>query len=314
MTGGKRLSVVYSLSCAVIAGASGLPRAQQPVSRPASEPPVPSEKPAQAPQPATPDPAPDLLRGPTVEEGDSSSTLVKKDFAGKLERLDVRPEVAAIDVLGLSKEERAAADKVVTDRGSRISQFTLDHYDLFEKIRAARQGGGSRDELMPLLREARDAASEFFDPPFVDQVAAALPEAARDKYKATVADYRKALAAEPPPMDRAAAPASDDRPARRAARGAAFADRRVEMELFLREMGESFRAFVTDRREHADALLKAADATPEQENRIRGMLREFGAEKGFKPTPEQRGELMRKILAELTPDQRAKALKALREN
>lgn len=69
---------------------------------------------------------------------------------------------------------------------------------------------------------------------------------------------------------------------------------------------------VDDRKEKLDALMLAIEATPEQENRIRGMFREFGAENGFRPSAEKTGELARKVLAKMTAEQRVKAVKVMR--
>ncbi len=302
-----------------------------------SAPPAP---PAPPPSPTTPSPsiqpAPsqDVLRGPKVEDHSlEHATLVKRDFSGALARLETRPEIAAVDLLGLSKEERAPVDAVLADRAAKISAFTLGHYDLLIKLQAARQGR-ARQELAGLMRDVRTEAGELFSVSLADQVAAALPEPRREKFREMVEEYVKALAVELENEDRAAAPGSRGRspaspakpadtpgshqsregaePMQDAGRGAkrepsAMSIRRVQGQLFVREMARSFGSFVEDRREHADALLKAVEATPEQENKIRGMLREFAAETSFKPTPQQRAELWGKIMKELTPEQRRKA-------
>ena len=93
---------------------------------------------------------------------------------------------------------------------------------------------------------------------------------------------------------------------------APMVQRRVEIGLLVREMGRSFRSFVVDLREKLDELLKAVDATPEQENTIRRMVRELGAESKLRPSERQKGELWMKIMRELTQEQREKA-RRLRE-
>lgn len=314
--------VMAFLAGAAQARQNTAPASPAPVTKPASEP------------ASNPVPPSDVLRGPKVEDRSlEHATLVKRDFSGALVRLETRPEIAAVDLLGLTKEEREPADAVLADRAAKISAFTLGHYDLLIKLQGARQGG-SRQELAGLMRDVRTEAGELFSVSLADQVAAALPEARKEKFREMVGEYVKALAVELENEDRAAtsgsrgrSPGSPAKPAdapgsnqsgegaepmRDAGRSAkaepsAMSIRRVQGQLFVREMARSFGSFVEDRREHADAMLKAVEATPEQENKIRGMLREFGVETAFKPTPQQRAELWGRILRELTPEQRRKA-------
>jgi hypothetical protein len=92
-----------------------------------------------------------------------------------------------------------------------------------------------------------------------------------------------------------------------------FAAQRMELNQTLREIGRSLRAVVDERKDRADSILKAANATPEQEAQIRAIFREMGA-KGAAGTPseQERGAAMRKVLDVLTPEQREAVLKEIR--
>lgn len=88
---------------------------------------------------------------------------------------------------------------------------------------------------------------------------------------------------------------------------------RMEINQTLREIGRSLRAVVDDRKDRADALLKAANATPEQEAQIRAIFREMGAKAATgTPSEAERGAAMRKVMEVLTPEQREAVLKELR--
>ncbi len=245
----------------------------------------------------------DPLRGPAVKERQAPATLVQREMSGAMVRLETRPEQAALDLLGLSKEERAAADKVIAERAALVNKLLAEHYDLFQKIVTARQGGAPREELAPLVREFRKEAAPLFEgEPFADRVGAALPKEKAERFAALVEEYKRAEAAEgekqgeaPPPWGRGAAA-------------------RVETNLALREMGRALRAIVQDRRERTEELIKKLDATPEQEEKIRSIIRETGSKNGFvtELNEDRRRELMDKVLAVLTPEQRKAAVEKLR--
>ncbi|MBL8964034.1 MAG: hypothetical protein KF787_05295 [Phycisphaeraceae bacterium] len=271
---------------------------------------------------SAPQPAEDLLRGPDIKDAsENRASLVQRDFSGTLVRLEERPEVAALALLGLGVDERAAADAVLEVHATAVGVFALEHYDLFLRLQAARQGGAS-DQARSLLREINDKARPLLLPPLAQRVADALPQATRDRYLSLVREYQRALMAEDTVGPRGARirPGGPDQGGSSIdstgspgisspARDGPLVRRRAELNLLLREMGRSFSTLLDERRENADAFLKSIDATPEQDNRIRGKLREFAAETNFKPTPGQRATLAREILAELTPEQRRKALR-----
>ena len=168
--------------------------------------------------------------------------------------------------------------------------------------------------MAPLMRQFRPIAAPLLEKPLAQQVAAALPEQKREQFTKMVDEYKRALAAD----DTKAAPGGGEgRPGRRAvADPNGSISPRVEMNLLLREMGRSLKAIVEQRRDRTEQLVKAFEPTPEQEVEIRRIIRETGEKNGLRTsaTPEQRGELMTKLLQVLTPEQRQKALENLRKS
>ncbi|MBL8990814.1 MAG: hypothetical protein JNJ48_04450 [Phycisphaerae bacterium] len=262
---------------------------------------------------------PDPMSGPKVEPGagdaaKAPTTLVKRDFDGKLERLDRRPEAAALDLLGLTAEERSGADKLLAERAAKVSVLLADHYALFLSLQGARQGGAGAEELRPKMREFREAAGGLIDPPLAQQVAATLPEGKRAEFSRLVGEYIRAMSEEEAASRRGGEPAMEgDRPAGRRPERAGAAPMRMELNLLLRETARTLNAMVTERRERMDEVLKAVEATDEQAEKIRRLARENAAEGGgMKQTEAQRAELARKILEVLTPEQRRKWVEATR--
>jgi hypothetical protein len=250
----------------------------------------------------------DVLRGPTVRQREKPSTLVKRDMNGQLERLEMRPEQAALDLLGLTVEQRKDADAVLAKRYVSVTALLRENWELFQKLLTARQAGAKAEEIRPLIRQFRPIAAPLLNPGLEEQVAGALPEEKRAEFKRIVDEYKAVIAAEPPPGAGGGPEMSG-----RAPSGA----ERIEVNLLLREMARSLKGIVDERREHMDAFLKAIDATPEQEAKIRELTR-AAAESSRKngaigePSREERSATWRKIMDVLTPEQRAKAIEARR--
>jgi hypothetical protein len=244
-----------------------------------------------------------VLQGPKVVERERPATLVQREMGGALVRLEVRPEEAAIDLLGLTPEQKAATAKVLQERSAQVSRALADHYDLFLKIAAARQGGAPRGELAPLARQFRDETPALFEPPLAERVQGALPEEKRERFRALVDEYKKAVLEDEAPKRDDTEPVGERR-----------ATARLEISLTLRELGRALRASVQERRERTDDLIKTLDATQEQEEKIRAIIREVGGQQGVirELGPEKRREMMERILAELSPEQRRAALERLR--
>lgn len=264
---------------------------------------------APAAQPAATDAHP--LGGPRVESRAEVKTLVRRAMGGELEVLEQRPEAAAADLLDLSERERADVQRVLEARAALVSKVLSEHYELVlrsQGLRQAMQEGGDRREAAGLLRDLREAVRPLLEPALRTQVAEVLNPASRAEFERLVDEYVAALAGE------GARGGDGPRPARRGPRangeeGAGaegFARRRVEMTLVQREIGRALAGMVAIRQEQVAEFFKAINATPEQEAKLRGSLQ------GGSAVEAQRGERLRRILAELTPEQRRAALQHFR--
>lgn len=272
------------------------------------------------------------LAGPSVDAS-SKPTLVKRDFEGTLERIEMRPEAAAVELLTLTPDQRAPVDEVLQRRSADVQRVTTEHYELFLKLQGARQGGDRR-EMMTLMRDFRVVAEPLLKPSLFTQIHDVLPEDQRAEFARLVDEYIAALAAEPDPTggmgmqrgqrrgiggDAAREPMGEASPdpetdtrmgdgpkegARNGQVAGATARRRIEINLLLREMARGVGDMVEERREHTDELFKVIGASEEQQSKIRAIIRENGENAALMPTPEQKAERFQKILKELTPEQR----------
>ncbi|MBY0308836.1 MAG: hypothetical protein K2Q09_08850, partial [Phycisphaerales bacterium] len=144
--------------------------------------------------PADPGAAP-VLAGPKVPDKTERLTLVQRDSAGKLVRLEDRPEAAAIPLLKLGADAKKAADKVLTDHGVLVARALSEHRALFLQIQGARQSGDMK-AAAPLIRELHQKAPDLFEPSLLDKLARALPVEKAAQLRALVTEFFGALAEE----------------------------------------------------------------------------------------------------------------------
>jgi hypothetical protein len=91
---------------------------------------------------AQPDPsmADSPLRGPEVPDT-RTRTLVKKTMTGRLERLQVRPEVAALQELDLDEQTAEAAREIVDERSFAVTMMLVDELDRIKEMTDKRTAG-----------------------------------------------------------------------------------------------------------------------------------------------------------------------------
>ncbi len=244
-----------------------------------------------------------LLGGPPVEVEAATPTLVERDYEGKLRELDVRAEVAAIGLLGLTDAEREDVDALIQQRAALADQVVFENLELIVQLQSVMnagepgqrgRGGGAGRELFMQMIEA--LAPMRAQEPLVDHLADALPASVHGQYRAIVAEWYEAQASEA---------SGDARERRRGRMGGRLGAMRTELRA-------AYERGVADRTQRIDDLIARLDLTPEQEGEVRRMITDFTQKTGGEPTEAQRAELFRQILGTLGPEQRRKALESIR--
>jgi len=249
--------------------------------------------------PPTPhDPPP--LSGPSVRgEDEGRPTLVRYAYDGSLVRLDERPEIAALDLLELDEPARRRVRAVLVERAAVLDGVVADNLKLIAELNTATQGRGTmrRLDLLGELLRALEPVRERG--PLLENLAEALPEATRDRYRALVREYRKALVEDGVRRARAK---GEDKPWRRA----------VVAEITLRMMGREIQRSIERQFDDGDDRMEQAlahvEATPAQRQRIQGLVQDYVSrmiEHG-RPSRFERTALYLGVLNELTPEQRRK--------
>src|SRR3954470_14025546 len=104
--------------------------------------------------PATP--TPPALGGPTVPR-EVARTIVRRDAKGNFQRVEGRPEEAALVALDLDEATRQRAREAVTARAMAIAGVLIDNIDLVRE-RGEDMEANRRDHADALLRQLYEKA------------------------------------------------------------------------------------------------------------------------------------------------------------
>lgn len=268
--------------------------------------------------------APDMVDG--TAEG---SSLVQRAFDGTIKPLEERPEVAALALLDLTPDERAACDKVLAARSALMDALVRDNLRLLVRARSVREGGepGARAQVM---KEVRDVFAPLSaDGTLQQQLARHLTPAHADRFQAITRAYWHALVQDqlkvqgdaPAPMNDAMGdamnPDQDRKPARAGVgpndQAASRAFARVAFEALGREIARSYERVAGEGKDRLEQVISALDLNPEQQGRIRAIVTDFAQQNALKPSRLQRLGLFLRISRELTPQQRTRFRELVRQ-
>lgn len=256
----------------------------------------------------------DPLSGPSAtpsRPADAKPTLVRRDFNGKVERLERTPEESAADLLGLDEATRKKITDLMGHRAMILDDFVAKNLDLLTKFGQA-AAAGNKSDLLSLLRETFDKLSDLRrGGPLEAQIAALLTPEQAKAFKAFIAEYYEALVAErqASPDEGEMSPDGKRTPPNRLA---------IMIDEHLKAFGKEIeRAFF--RSLYSGELLfqkidEAVTLRPEQKARIRGWCAEFAEKGGQNPTEEQKRDLFLRILSALDAKQAGKAIEYLKKN
>ncbi|MDX2117733.1 MAG: hypothetical protein SFY96_06070 [Planctomycetota bacterium] len=101
----------------------------------------------------------EALRGPGVGNADVPR-LTRRDFSGRIRRLDIFPGEAALDYLKVDHRTQVRINAIVNERSAILDRIVRENIELALRVLDARQRGDNA--MIPVLgREFRDVASEL---------------------------------------------------------------------------------------------------------------------------------------------------------
>jgi hypothetical protein len=272
---------MYLASSAAMVVAAGLACASTP---------PPGDKPA----PATPG-EPASLAGPRIGAKHDEKTLVQRDFDGRLKRLEGHPVYAALDMMDLSKDERAAAMKPLMQRSLAIEKIMRDNTRLVLEAQAAFKPGDDGRGQQAVVKLYELAQPVFAGGKLIDLAAAQLPPEKARELRQLVGEYMQAAVA-----DRMA--------------GNVDGKKQERLGAFLGESGALFgkeveiaakRTFEGGEKEFKE-LSRKLDLTPEQESKMQALFINMMTKGYQKPSKGDQMKVLLSAYSLLTDEQRAK--------
>ena len=239
-------------------------------------------------------PPPPALQGPTVPR-EVARTIVRRDAKGNLQRVEGRPEEAALIALDLDEATRQKAREVVLARSMAIGGLLIDNIDVVRE-RTDDLEAGRRDHAADLLRQLyQKSEPQGRRSPLLDDLKPVLSpeqhaELTRlvDDYWATLIDWELRRAKDKPEKARL------------------DTERRLALGLFSDEVRRAYEGTLQPYRQRMDEIFRVVDPTPEQRAAIRTLIIEHIRESRLKPTAEQRKRLLGDIYRSLDAERQAK--------
>ena len=246
---------------------------------------------------------PGVLAGPKVKTNDARKSLVEREFGGKLKRLDIDPAQAALGLLELGEEEKAATRTVLVERAAIMDTLVTDNLREVAEMASAFQARDTMEGLR-LLKELFDKADAWrARGRLEDELAAKLSEPNATELRRLTKEYLDAALAES-----AAGPGLNGKP--RGRLGALMHERLTNLG---HEIRQSYERTIGAGAKDLDALLKRLAVTPEQESVIRAIIQDTYVATYGKPTKSQQTAAFLKIYGALEAEQRKEFAKYIGE-
>lgn len=249
------------------------------------------KKPDAATSPGAADAERDPLAGPKVDDP-AARTLVRYDMQNRLQRVDVRPEEAALRLLELDENTRERARGVVLDRADALRVHLAANIELVKEFAepAIAKDNAKTAEMAKQLFERFDPQRQL--EPMAGPLASVLSAEEHARLMTLVREYWEAwIASEQKSQPKLTREQIVDRLAARA---------------FASEVQRLYDSALRPAKQKMDAIANAVEASDEQRGALRLAFIAYIREGKLRPTEEHRAALARAIYGALTEEQRVK--------
>lgn len=245
-------------------------------------------------------PQQDVLSGPKVRETAGERSLIRRDFQGRVRRLEIPPEEAAIELLRLDEPTKAKTQKILEERSAILDKAVRDNIDLLLRLQSA-----DRRVRLDLIREFGESLKELRTRGTLrEEVRGVLPKGQATRYDELIDGYWDVVVSD-------AVQAAQRENSTRPAPGRAEVLAREVLTSLGNEIRRSFERQIGQRAREFEELLGKLGLSPEKDSKIRGMLADHVERTGGKPTPQQRRDLVLRIYGELDREQKRIAAREL---
>lgn len=245
-------------------------------------------------------PDPGVLSGPKVRETAGERSLIRRDFQGRVRRLEIPAEEAAVELLRLDEPTKAKAQKILDERTAILDKAVRENIDLLLRLQNA-----DRRTRLEFIREFGESLKELRARGTLrEEIRAILPKDQAARYDELIDGYWEVVVAD---ATQAAQRENGARPA--PARAEVLA--REVLAALGSEIRRSFERQIGQRARELEELLGKLGLSEEKDAKIRGILAEYAERTGGKPTPQQKRDLVLRIYRELDRDQQRIAAREL---
>lgn len=240
----------------------------------------------------------DVLRGPKVP-GEVARTLVHQGMAGGFERVEGRPEAAAVLLLKLDSDRQRAVESIVHQHAMSVAMLLVDEIDTVKEMSDA-VIAQDRDKSQELLRRLwtsvdpehqRDLLLPALSKVLTLDEQAAARRMLDEYWTAWISwELRNSRELEGDALEAARRKTQD----------------RLVLQLFQEEVRAGYDVTLQRYRQALDAMYEAVSPTPDQREAMRGVVIDHVRATRLEATPEQRRESMHRIYQLLDEERREK--------
>lgn len=236
-----------------------------------------------------------MLAGPTVPD-DVARTLVRYNAGGRFQRVEGRPEEAALMLLTLDPDTRERARAAISERETALQHLLIGNIDTVKETADAAMSGDAAG-IQRLSKELY----ELFDPhhrrdPLLAPLEKVLSASQHADLKHLLDEYWAAwIKAE----RRVGAKETE-----------AQAQERLSLTLFQEDARRAYDRTLRPFRDRIEKIFQVADPTPEQRAAIREVAVEYIRQTHLTPSTEQRDQIARKVYQILDEERRIKLFAA----
>ncbi len=223
----------------------------------------------------------DVLRGPDVPEA-SRRTIVHGGMQSGFQRVEGRPEAAAVAMLDIEPERMRKIEAAIREHNMQVAMMLVDRIEEVRVISDAVMDG-DREHAAELLRDLW----RIYDPdrrrsPLLDSLEPLLSDEELAEVERMVDEYWDAWIRSQMPE------AAMDMDGARLERTRARIERRLAFGLFREEVERGYELTLRQYREVLDSIYGAVEPTDEQREAIRTVVLEHIKETRLEPSPTQR--------------------------
>lgn len=247
-----------------------------------------------------PDPPSDAseppLAGPEVEAEAADPSLVERNAQGRIERLKIWPEQAAIDLLELSEETAQRVRDVINERAAAMDRVVQDQMQRVQQLGQAAEAQEWARALSELRKLYEDFRAELGRDSLQERIESVLPPEKVEEYRSIVEEYWKRVISEE---------MGEEVEGLLKTVQATIIQKAMSIELFGEEIGRSYERVASDGGEEIEYVMSQLQLRDEQKPEIRAILRDLFTSAEGEPTEDQWKNALREIHARLDCEQRA---------